>query len=121
LTVYLSSLNYTVVSARDGNEALAICAEHGPELQLLITDVVMPGISGRELGEQLLMRYPGMKVLYLSGYTDEAIIRHGILPSGVFFLQKPFQLSTLSDKVRSILDGTATPYKGPRADLPRAA
>jgi CheY-like chemotaxis protein len=95
---------YTVLEAADGDAARRACAEHGGPIHLLVSDVVMPGVGGRELAEQLLALHPEMKVLYLSGYTDDAIVRHGILQESVNFLQKPFSSGVLAHKVREVLD-----------------
>ncbi len=76
---------------------------HGGPIDLLMTDVVMPGISGRELAERLVHLRPGIKILYMSGYTDRAIVHHGILETGAVLLQKPFTLATLASKIREIL------------------
>ncbi|MCL4299279.1 MAG: response regulator [Anaerolineae bacterium] len=78
---------------------------HYPDpIHLLLTDVVMPGMSGKILTEELSCLRPDLKTLFMSGYTDEAIVRHGVLDSGVAFLQKPFSPMTLAVKVRSVLD-----------------
>jgi PAS domain S-box-containing protein len=98
----LTSLGYTVLSAAHGAEALKM-AQHEAHIHVLLTDVVMPGISGRELGEKLKIIRPELKVLYMSGYTDNVIIHHGILKPGVSFLQKPFTQETLASKVREVL------------------
>ncbi|HWI18943.1 MAG TPA: PAS domain S-box protein, partial [Vicinamibacterales bacterium] len=104
LEQYLESKGYTVLSAADGQAGLAAFREAAPQPRLLITDVVMPGMSGRALADQLRTEHPPIKVLYLSGYTDDAVLRHGILPNDTHFLQKPFALHDLAGKVRSILD-----------------
>ncbi len=96
---------YTVLEAQDGNEALQICGQHQGSIHLMVTDVVMPQMSGRELAEHLTLLRPGMRVLYMSGYPDNAIVHHGVLKPGTAFLQKPFNLSALENKVREVLDG----------------
>jgi CheY-like chemotaxis protein len=100
----LQSYGYNVLESRNGEEALEICARFPDVIHLLVTDVVMPKMSGRQLAEVLLEARPGLKVLYLSGYTDDAVIRHGVLNSGAAFLQKPFSPITLGRKVREVLD-----------------
>jgi two-component system cell cycle sensor histidine kinase/response regulator CckA len=100
----LEGQGYNVVVAASGKAALGLVnADHRPP-DLLVTDVVMPGMSGRELAEQLRVWHPQLKVLFLSGYTDDAIVRHGVLEQDVCFLQKPFNSSTLLQKVRGVLD-----------------
>src|SRR5438067_7951396 len=96
---------YRILEARHGDEAIKICAQHnGGEISLLVTDVVMPRMSGREVAERLQASHPKMKVLYLSGYTDDAVVRHGVLQSMTAFLQKPFTPDALAHKVREVLD-----------------
>jgi len=112
---YLSSKGYTVVSAGDGQACLEACQGRSPFPPLLITDVVMPGMSGRTLADQLRLENPSLKVLYMSGYTDDALLRHGILPNDTHFLQKPFALHDLAAKLRHILDAPQGPR--PPADL----
>ncbi|MCA1586739.1 MAG: PAS domain S-box protein, partial [Acidobacteria bacterium] len=95
---------YTVVEATCGPDALRIVGEQRGTIHLLLTDVIMPTMSGRELVSHLQQTHPGIKVLYCSGYTDDAIVRHGKLDSGVAFLQKPFTPRSLLSKVREVLD-----------------
>jgi two-component system cell cycle sensor histidine kinase/response regulator CckA len=102
---------YSVIVAGGGKAALELVGAGSPPPDLLVTDVVMPGMSGRVLAEHLRARQPQLKVLYLSGYTDDAVVRHGVLQKDVFFLQKPFNSSTLLQKVRGIFD-TPSPSPG---------
>ena len=101
----LQGYGYQVLEAADGPAALELSARHPGEIDILVTDVVMPGMSGRELAERLAPARPGMRVLYTSGYTDDAMVHQGVLRSGVAFLQKPFVPETLARKVREVLDG----------------
>ncbi len=94
---------YEVLEAANGEDALALCREHGPRVELLITDVLMPQMGGRELVERLQTQGHAMKVLYVSGYTDDTTIYSGDLPAGTAFLQKPFTLGSLLDKVKEVL------------------
>ena len=100
----LESAGFHVLSASCGEEALEIATQHGSTFDLLLTDVVMPGMNGRVLAEQLLPRQPGMKVLYMSGYTDSFIAGHGVLHPGTNLLHKPFTEEVLIRKVREVLD-----------------
>jgi len=100
----LKRQGYKVLEASNGEEALILCEKHQGMVHLLVTDVVMPVMSGRELKERLLLLHPEAKVLYMSGYTDDAVVRHGVLEEGVNFLQKPFSMEKLVDKVREVLD-----------------
>jgi DNA-binding NtrC family response regulator len=95
---------YQVLDAPGPLEAQRIADRYRGTIQLLITDVVMPKVSGRELAEGLLKRRPHLKVLYMSGYTDSAIVNSGILQKEVAFLQKPFTPAALSEKVREVLE-----------------
>ena len=100
----LQSKGYAVLEAQHGQEALSICEDYSGPIHLMVTDVVMPLMSGKELAEQLAPQRPEMKVLYMSGYPDNSIVQHGVLEPGTEFLQKPFTLNTLEAKVREILD-----------------
>jgi len=102
---YLEGTGYHVLEAVDGVHALEIAAAHKGPVQILITDVVMPRLSGREVAARLSATQPDMKVLYISGYTDDSIFRDGVLEGGMAFLQKPFNLKTLAQKIREVLDG----------------
>jgi two-component system cell cycle sensor histidine kinase/response regulator CckA len=100
----LRNNGYTVLEAAESVEALRIAREYGRDIHLVLTDVVMPGMSGRELACKLEALKPGIKALYISGYTDEAIVHHGILDSNVAFLQKPFTTDGLAHKVREVIE-----------------
>jgi PAS domain S-box-containing protein len=103
----LERQGYTVLEAPQGNAALAIAAAHDGPIHLLLTDVVMPGLSGRQVADELTRLRPDMRVLYASGYTDDAVVRHGVLEAGIAYLQKPFTAASLTRKVRETLDGPA--------------
>ena len=100
----LREQGYTVLEARHGLEALHLGTQPLAKIHLLLTDVVMPQVSGREVAEQLTRIHPEIRVLYMSGYTDDAVVRHGILAEGTVFLQKPFTPDVLAHKVREVLD-----------------
>ncbi|UCF99607.1 MAG: PAS domain S-box protein [Spirochaetaceae bacterium] len=100
----LEKIGYTLVSASSGEEALGLLdrSEYG-DIDLLISDVIMPGIGGKVLAERLQARIPALKVLYISGYPDETVVQHGVLDEGVAYLQKPFSPTAVIEKVRQIL------------------
>ncbi len=100
----LETCGYTVIEARDGLEALEICSTGDRQPDLLMTDVVMPQMGGRELAEKLTDKMPDIKILFTSGYTDDAVLRHGIIETNSNFIQKPFTFDALSRKVRKLLD-----------------
>jgi CheY-like chemotaxis protein len=100
----LEARGYAVLPASGGPDALSLVEGHAGPIHLLVTDVVLPSMSGRELARRLDAARPGLRVLYTSGYTDEAIVHHGVLEPGIAFLQKPFTGDALADKVREVLD-----------------
>ncbi|MBW2112935.1 MAG: PAS domain S-box protein [Deltaproteobacteria bacterium] len=100
----LEGYGYKVITAENGKEAMKIAESHDAPIHLLVTDVVMPGVSGRDLAEKLQEKVPEIKVLYMSGYTDNDIAHHGVLEKDVNFIQKPFTREGLATKVREVLD-----------------
>jgi PAS domain S-box-containing protein len=103
-TTALMTQGYTVLEAAQGSEALEIAANHVGEIDLVITDLVMPGMSGRQLAGHLSTLRPSTRILYMSGYTDDAAVRHGLVGPSFAYLQKPFSLAGLAAKVREVLD-----------------
>ena len=113
----LTGAGYTVLEAASGNEALAVARAHAGEIDLLLTDVVMPGISGPVLAEQLTLSRPTLRVLLMSGYSDDAVGRHGVHAAGTAaFIQKPFSMEALAGRLREVLDAprqtTDRPHRG---------
>ncbi len=105
----LEGNGYTVLTASDGDEAISAAGNYRGPIHLILTDVVMPKRGGREVAESLARFHPGAKVLYMSGYTDESIVHHGVLKAGISFIEKPFTPDTLLRKVRQVL---AVPGEG---------
>ena len=99
----LEQAGYTVLLGDGGMEALRLAERHSGPIHLLVTDVVMPGMNGPDLARRLLERRPHTKVLFLSGYADDAVERHGVLAPGTAFMQKPFSPSALAARVREVL------------------
>jgi PAS domain S-box-containing protein len=106
----LQTLGYSVIEAAGGDEALQHCRAHPGPIDLLVTDVVMPGMSGPELAQLTVAEFPSLRVLYLSGYTDDALVHRGVMTSGVALLHKPFTPNALARQVREMLD------QGPKHD-----
>ena len=102
-TTILTNLGYTVLSASSPTEAIGLVKEHTGEICLLITDVIMPEMNGKDLAFKLQSLHPHLKCLFMSGYTADIIARHGVLDEGVNFIQKPFSMSDLAAKVGEVL------------------
>jgi two-component system, cell cycle sensor histidine kinase and response regulator CckA len=100
---------YRVIEAQNALDGLRASEEHGADIDLLLTDVVMPQLSGPELAKRLAPKRPNMKVLFMSGYTDGSVVRHGLLEGTMSFLAKPITVASLTAKVREVLD---TPQSG---------
>ena len=103
-TRLLEPAGYTVLLAASGEEALSLLKSYDAPVHLLLSDVVMPGMSGRHLAEQLALTHQGMKVLYMSGYTSDTIVRHRVLEAKMPFLNKPFTSAVLLRKIGEVLD-----------------
>jgi CheY-like chemotaxis protein len=100
----LLGYGYRVLEAGDGREALQVARDFASPIHLLASDVVMPNLGGRQLAEELQKQRSEVRILFLSGYTDDAILRHGVLEAGIAFLQKPYTPAALASKVREVLD-----------------
>ena len=107
----LRESGYAVIAASNAKEALKLIENHGKPVDLLMTDVVMPGMSGRELAKELDRRKLTRRTLFMSGYTDDAIVKHGVLEEGIAFIYKPFSVEDLTAKIREVLDGPAEKAK----------
>ncbi len=103
--VALATGGYTVLEARDPESALAMCVKHQGKIHLLLTDVVMPQMSGPAAAEKIAALRPGIKILFMSGYTDDSIIHHGVMSHDMPFIQKPFTPLALRKKIREVLGG----------------
>jgi CheY-like chemotaxis protein len=99
----LEKQGYRVLEAPNGEEAFVLFQNYKEPIHLVLTDVVMPGMSGRELADALLNLHPELKVIYMSGYTDNSIVHHGILEKGIHYIQKPFTIERLARKIREVL------------------
>jgi CheY-like chemotaxis protein len=111
---FLEKQGYTVLEAADGAAAIQVCKSHSGPIHLLLTDVIMPGMNGRELANRITALRPEIKVIYMSGYTENAIGHNGMLEEGIILLQKPFTLPAMKAKVREVLD-TPNPQEAPMA------
>ena len=100
----LERQGYEILETFNGDDALVACERRKSPIHLMLADIVMPGMSGSELAKLLIPLYPEIKILYMSGYTDNAIVRHGVLEKGVDYIQKPFTMEGLARKVREVLD-----------------
>jgi CheY-like chemotaxis protein len=100
----LGAAGYRVIVAASGTEALEIASRDGVVFDLLLTDVIMPGMNGRQLAEELRRNRPRLRVLYMSGYAQDVISKAGVLDTGIEFLKKPFSQSRLQERVRKVLD-----------------
>jgi DNA-binding NtrC family response regulator len=103
-TAILERLGYSVLPAASAEEALTLLKQKTRPVDLLLTDVIMPGMNGKQLFDKISASYPGMRVLFMSGYTDNVIAHHGVIEPGVHFIQKPFSVQSLAAKVREVLD-----------------
>jgi two-component system cell cycle sensor histidine kinase/response regulator CckA len=110
ITMLLARNGYTVLEASNAEEALDLCQNRGSRVHLLITDLVLPRMNGRELAERMSERYPGVRTLFMSGYTDDAALKDGVLENRAAFLQKPFNMETLLHKIREVLGRAAAAH-----------
>jgi len=117
----LQAHGYTVLEAADGPAAITLCGRHAGPISLLVSDVVMPRMGGRELAERLTALRPALRVLFVSGHTDDVVVRQGVLQAEFAFLQKPFSLDALRRKVRAVLDATPSQLSAPATSAIAAA
>jgi DNA-binding response OmpR family regulator len=110
--IFLESYGYKVLEAASAEQAIRTAEEYGARIHLLLTDVIMPGMSGRQLAEKILQKDPNTKILYMTGYTDDMVVQHKVLEPGVQLLQKPFTRTELAVKVRATLDGDRSGVRG---------
>jgi CheY-like chemotaxis protein len=103
-TTMLEMLGYTVLAAASPDEAIRLAKDHTGKIHLLMSDVVLPEMNGRDLAAQITALYPGIRLLFMSGYTANVIAHHGVLDDGVAFMQKPFLMADMTEKVREVLD-----------------
>ena len=108
VTSTLRRLGYATITALSGEQAIAVADAHAAAVDLLFTDMLLPGMNGGELAAALRQRWPEMKVLYMSGYTDDAIVHRGVLEEGLVFYQKPITPLALLHKVREVLESRAS-------------
>ena len=101
----LEELGYSVIAVSNPVDAIKASKDYGSRIKLLITDVVMPGMNGRDLAEKLMASSPELISIYMSGYTADIIAHHGVLENGVNFIQKPFNISELAQKIKKALNG----------------
>ncbi len=102
----LTRYGYTVIPASCGEEALELAEKHAGGIDLLLTDIMMPGMNGVEVGAAMLLREPNLKIFYMSGYADQDLVRQGLLSPGSTFLQKPFTPQDLAQNIREVIDGS---------------
>jgi two-component system cell cycle sensor histidine kinase/response regulator CckA len=103
--VILERAGYRIIEAENPKEALGVASHYGKRIDLLLSDLIMPESDGPPLFDRLAKVHPNLRVLYISGYADEAVVRHGVIVEGTPFLQKPFTPLALSGKIREVLDG----------------
>jgi CheY-like chemotaxis protein len=108
----LEEYGYRVLTAANGRDGLQVCEEFADRIELIVTDVIMPQMSGRELAEKARRLRPDAHVLYMSGFTDDAVVRHGVIADDFCFIQKPFSPDALARKVREILDSPSVGANG---------